>query len=184
MILRIAMVAASIMTCSMLAARAAGTGEHGSDTYTVAYVTTWSDAMQLGGQTTRLWEADGISTNNAGRPMFDDMGVHCFGLGQTISGVFSARGNCTHTDKDGNKIFEKFEINGPTGTVTFIGGTGKYQGITGTGSFTRQLVQSPDGHVLSLAHEKVDWKSSYAATPVSASPTLSPVRAHETNLAH
>jgi hypothetical protein len=163
MFLRIATVAASIMTCSALAASAAGTGEHGTDAFTVAYVTTWSDTMPLGSQTARLYESDGVSTNDAGRPMFNNMGVHCFGLGETVAGVYSGQGNCAHTDKDGDKIFDKFAVNGPAGTFTVIGGTGKYSGLTGTGSFTRQMVQSPDGHVLSLVHEKVDWKSETGA---------------------
>jgi hypothetical protein len=64
----------------------------------------------------------------------------------------------THTDKEGDLIFTTYEIKGAAGTHNFVGGTGKYSGITGTADFTLQRVRSPDGRLLSVVHEKANWK--------------------------
>ncbi len=158
MIFRVITVATSILALGTLAASAAGAGEQGTDSYTIAYVTTWTDTMPLGDRTIRISESDGISKNDAGHPMFDNMGVRCFSLSETVSGVPSAHGYCTHTDKDGDLIFTTYELKGAAGTHTFVGGTGKYSGITGTADFTRQVVRSPDGRSLIIVHEQANWK--------------------------
>jgi hypothetical protein len=158
MILRIVAIVTSIMALSALGASAAGSGEQGSDSYTITYVGTWADTMPLGDRTIRLSESAGISRNDAGHPMFDNMGVRCLGLYETVSGVLSAHGACSHTDKNGDQIYSTYEIKGPAGTHTFVGGTGKYSGITGTADFTRQVVRSPDGRALVIVHEKANWK--------------------------
>ena len=157
MIFEIIAVAASIMAMGTLEASAAGSGEQGSDSYTIEYVTTWTDTMPLGDKAIRLSKSEGVSKNDAGHPMFDNMGARCFSLSETVSGVISAHGDCAQTDKNGDQIYSSFEIKGAAGTLTFVGGTGKYSGITGTGDFTRQVIRSPDGRLMSLVREKANW---------------------------
>src|ERR1700739_4314502 len=99
MILRIIAVVTSIMALGALGASAAGSGEQGSDSYTVVFVATRTDTMPLGDRTVSLREIEGISTNDAGHPMFNNMGLRCFSLSETVSGVNSAHGDCTFTDK-------------------------------------------------------------------------------------
>lgn len=48
-----------------------------------------------------------------------------------IAGAYTDSGTCTETGKDGDKTFVTY---GPE-TFTYVGGTGKYKGITGGGTF-------------------------------------------------
>jgi hypothetical protein len=49
----------------------------------------------------------------------------------------------TFTLPDGSKIFAKYEVtepgDKPKGKITFTGGTGKYEGITGTGTYSAKF---------------------------------------------
>ena len=45
------------------------------------------------------------------------------------------------------------------GTITFVGGTGKFVGITGTGEFTRHSLRAPaKGVFASFSVSKASWK--------------------------
>ena len=64
-------------------------------------------------------------------------------------------GACTETDSDGDKVFSTFD----TGAHTLIGGTGKYQGISGTAPFTVSPLPSPGQGLGAIAVEhKVTWQ--------------------------
>ena len=59
----------------------------------------------------------------------------------TFEAGFHASGPCTYADPDGDLIFSTFDIRGgggkaPAGTKEYIGGTGKYVGLTGHATFT------------------------------------------------
>jgi hypothetical protein len=62
-------------------------------------------------------------------------------------GVVHEVGSCTYFDADGDKIFENYEVSlkdssdRTPGTVHITGGTGKYQGITGTLAVTVEVLQ-------------------------------------------
>lgn len=54
----------------------------------------------------------------------------CLGQDAMIAGAYVTSGTCTETDTDGDKIFLTYNMEG----FTYVGGTGKYKGITGGGT--------------------------------------------------
>jgi hypothetical protein len=82
-------------------------------------------------------EYDGAVYNADGKPFLDRARYQVVGFGDT--GV-TRDGYKTFTDADGSKVFGKYtvtEVKMPDvrGTFEFAGGTGKYEGITGNGTF-------------------------------------------------
>lgn len=68
-----------------------------------------------------------------------------------VDGAIADSGFIISTLTSGDKIFMKYSASGkmgkPTvakGTFTYVGGTGKLAGITGSGEFTRYSLQPPD----------------------------------------
>ncbi|MFO1037688.1 MAG: hypothetical protein U1E45_12640 [Geminicoccaceae bacterium] len=76
--------------------------------------------------------------------LLDHMAGRCMMAGPSNSktGAYKLSGRCTYTDADGDMIFAEDEEVGPSATETakgsakFLGGTGKYAGITGGYEFT------------------------------------------------
>jgi hypothetical protein len=101
-------------------------------------------------------EGFGITRNTSGQKSFDNMSVHCVFYYGEHGGKGDAKGACTETDADGDKVFTTFVV----GTHTLIGGTGKYKGITGAASFTvNPHLQPPAaGTVAVEVDHKVTWK--------------------------
>ena len=68
------------------------------------------------------------------------------------------------TDPDGDKVFATWKGSGnlgkdAKGTYTYVGGTGKYEGITGGGEFTRSGLQPPSKGVwAAITLFKGNWK--------------------------
>jgi len=82
-----------------------------------------------------------------------------------VKGVYkNDSGLISYTRPDGDKIFLTYKCSGTMGksakgTVTFVGGTGKFVGITGTGEFTRHSLRPPaKGVFASFAVSKASWK--------------------------
>jgi hypothetical protein len=72
---------------------------------------------------------------------------------------YAFTGTCIQTDGDGDKIFMTYE--GPeTGTIEWIGGTGKYQDIVGKGTWS--VVDAPGNNAQLFAFTfsyDVNWTS-------------------------
>ena len=84
-----------------------------------------------------LTEYDGAVYNGDGKPFLDKARYQVVSFGDT-AGFRS--GYKTFTDADGSKVFAKytvteFKMPEARGTFEFTGGTGKYEGITGNGTF-------------------------------------------------
>jgi len=82
-------------------------------------------------------EQDGAIHNADGKPFLDKARYQVVSVVDT--GVIRG-GYKTFTEADGSKVFAKytvteFKLPEVNGTFEFTGGTGKYQGITGNGSF-------------------------------------------------
>ena len=83
----------------------------------------------------------GPFTNDAGAGFLHNSAWVCPGVNDLVSGVtVAAHGYCIVTDADGDKVFESWYGKGSapgkgTGQFTWTGGTGKYHGITGGGTF-------------------------------------------------
>jgi hypothetical protein len=128
----------------------------GSATYVAYYLNHELTQIDMNDQgTSSLIEGFGITRNMSGQKLFDRMSVHCIFYEQARDGQYSEAGACTEIDPDGDKINLTFQ----TGTQTLIGGTGKYKGITGSGTFTGHPLRAPAAgtHAVELNHT-VTWK--------------------------
>jgi len=156
-----AAVAAALALASAPAPAALGaefpkSGQAEFDTYG-----TWRDlsimSTSLGKQYAE--EGHGITRNAAGGGPFDEMAVHCLGLRTSVPPSSTGRWTCTLVDADGDAALTTAIRDGDTRTFSFIGGTGKYQGITGGGSFQgRQLHDAVGGQRAFVVRHRVKWE--------------------------
>jgi len=100
-------------------------------------------------------ELTGITVNPDGEPYFHNMVVHCLASIRVVKGEQDLYGACKETDKDGDYTSTTFDSK----AHYFIGGTGKYQGITGEAPFTVEALPAPGEGLgaLIIPHE-VTWK--------------------------
>ena len=100
-------------------------------------------------------ELVGITRNPDGEPYFDNLVVRCLASIRVVNGKQDLYGACRETDQDGDYTSTTFDSK----AHYFIGGTGKYKGITGTAPFTVQALPAPDEGLgaLVIPHE-VSWK--------------------------
>ena len=88
-------------------------------------------------------EAVGTTQNMKGEKMLDKMAARCLALNVQSGDKKYIDGACVLADADGDKIFSTFDTRDvdksqsdmSCGTHIITGGTGKYQGITGTEPF-------------------------------------------------
>ena len=68
----------------------------------------------------------------------DHVALHCWGFSETANGTMTQHGYCLGTDPSGDQIASRFagekatQYKGMKGTNTFISGTGKFAGVSGT----------------------------------------------------
>jgi hypothetical protein len=80
-------------------------------------------------------ECTGIVKTLDGSKLLDNLAIRCQEDAKARPEGYAFTGTCIHTDADGDKLFMTYE--GPeTGTVALIGGTGKYKGIAGSGTWS------------------------------------------------
>jgi hypothetical protein len=101
-------------------------------------------AMRLGKDRLQLsYDVMGVSTSPTGEGLLHNASMHCVGGMHVVNGTFDDEsGSCVYTRPDGDQVFTRHKAAGKMGveakgTVTYVGGTGKMAGITGTGEFTR-----------------------------------------------
>ena len=88
------------------------------------------------------YEGAGILANDSGKGFLHNAGSHGLGQLHAVNGVKELEtGFYVYTDADGDKVYLTFDWKGiafksSDGTGTFVGGTGKYTGITGGGKMT------------------------------------------------
>jgi len=93
------------------------------------------------GETAAINEQTYIYTNDAGSGFLHRATGRCLVSTTYSNAGFHALGPCTYADPDGDLIFSTFDLRGtgnepPAGTKEYIGGTGKYAGLTGHATFT------------------------------------------------
>ena len=101
-------------------------------------------------------ELVGITENPDGKPYFNNMVVHCLvSILKVKDGSQQLSGACRETDQDGDSTSTTFDSK----AHYYIGGTGKYKGITGTAPFTVTALPAPGEGLgaLIIPHE-VTWK--------------------------
>lgn len=71
------------------------------------------------------------------------LSLECSGRWEVRARVAQHRGECTLRDAAGNQIHQTEQATPQAYTWTFIGGTGKFAGIHGSGTLERLLQQAP-----------------------------------------
>ena len=140
-------------------AQAAELPKQGEDSYTTDYIVTSMKMTKFGDRAVTQIEFAGISHNDNGGEMFDKLGARCVGFSENGVG----HGDCVDVDKDGDQIFTTYEVpegsgKPGTGVHQYVGGTGKYTGITGQADLTTIPVKSSDGTLMFVVPHKASWK--------------------------
>ena len=95
-----------------------------------------------------LAEFYGATKNDAGSGIFDNMSFNCaFSIEVPKMPSTEGSGYCTFTDKDGDTVTFRAIAKGTLGvgsdaTYKFVNGTGKYDGITGRGTYQTTNVKA------------------------------------------
>jgi hypothetical protein len=94
-------------------------------------------------------ECTGIVKTRDGSQLLDNLAIRCIEDAKVRPEAYAYTGACIQTDDDGDKIFMSYE--GPEGgTIEWIGGTGKYQDITGKGAWS--VVDAPGNNAQLFAY--------------------------------
>ena len=106
---------------------------NGETSYATHYTGRVIDTEYLGnGVSESLVAMTGVSRNAVGQPAFDAMNANCLMLSAIIGGKPRRYGACTQTDRDGDHAFTSFD----GAAFKLIGGTGKYNGISGSALYS------------------------------------------------
>jgi hypothetical protein len=80
-------------------------------------------------------ECTGIVKTRDGSKLLDNLAIRCLEEAKARPEGYAFTGTCIQTDGDGDKLFMTYE--GPEGgDIALLGGTGKYQDITGKGNWS------------------------------------------------
>ncbi len=113
---------------------------------TVQHTTKW-EQINVGDEkdhVVALWEAKGIVSNKEGKTFCDGWISYSQGIYDVSPKTGPiANGYNTFIDKDGDKIFTKWDQKGLLGTWISIKGTGKFEGIKGKGTWSWVPVADP-----------------------------------------
>jgi hypothetical protein len=78
-------------------------------------------------------ECSGIVKNLDSQKQPDNLAIHCLEATSARPEAYKYSGTCVQTDGDGDKLFMTYE-GSKSGQIKWIGGTGKYKDISGSGS--------------------------------------------------
>ena len=132
--------------------------KEGIDSYTHTLVVTFVSPMKVGDRALIISEQNGVSLNDNGRTMFNNMGTRCVSLEEIDGSGRRAQGGCTFTDNDGDQLMLTLDRRGEAGNATLVSGTGKFAGISGTGEYTHRLIKADDKFPRVVVSAKVYWK--------------------------
>ncbi len=102
-------------------------------------------------------ECNGIVRTRDGSKLLDNLAIRCLEEARARPDGYKFFGTCVQTDADGDKIFMTYE--GPeSGPVEWIGGTGKYAGVAGSGTWS---VADAPGNSSSLFAFTLSYEASW-----------------------
>jgi hypothetical protein len=108
-------------------------GEAKLAAYTVCRSLAIIDMGTAGSQSSA--DCSGIVKSVAGPSPLDNLAIRCLEESTARVAGYRFDGTCVETDADGDKIYMTYT--GPeSGPVTLIGGSGKYENISGEGTWT------------------------------------------------
>lgn len=107
----------------------------------------------------------GVTMNDAGQGFFHDASSRCVGGLSVVKGEFdNEQGMCVVIDRDGDQAFLRYTGTCRVGaaakiTGSYVGGTGKYAGLTGTWENTRtQARPTMEGTTHSISKGSFTYK--------------------------
>ncbi|MEZ5728135.1 MAG: hypothetical protein R3E48_09180 [Burkholderiaceae bacterium] len=95
------------------------------------------------GQVFLTYDVTGLFRSNTPGGAFDATSFECVGSVEYLNGVPSEVGHCVSVDRDGDKTWGRSLRSKTEDNWVFIGGTGKYAGITGTLKRDRRVQGRP-----------------------------------------
>ena len=129
------------------------------------YATGTSKALPMGEERMHVtYEGTGIYVSDIEEGFLNNASQHFLGALHAVKGAFEESGFMVSTVPDGDKVFATWKGSGnlgkdAKGTYTYVGGTGKYTGITGGGEFTRSNLQpAAKGVWAAITLFKGNWK--------------------------
>jgi hypothetical protein len=153
--LRMAFLLATLPLITSVPAIAADYPKSGEAEYDTYYVFENLVTMDSGAGIGGIDEFTGITRNVKGEELFNDMSVHCLVHWTLIGDKWDGSGSCVETDGDGDNVFTTFDAN----AHYFVGGTGKYKGITGEAPYTFvELHKTVGGRSPAIVNHKASWK--------------------------
>jgi hypothetical protein len=87
-------------------------------------------------------ECNGIVKTLESQKMPDNLAIHCLEDTSTRPNEYRYSGTCVQTDGDGDKLFMTYD-GSQSGQIKWIGGTGKYKDVSGSG--TLGVTAAPGG---------------------------------------
>ena len=138
----------------------------GTAKFQVSYVQ-WAPAREIAlGEAAGVGASEfvGITRNVEGKGWFDRMTEHCVGQYRWGDGNrLPGSGTCLYLDADGDQVMVNWLLTAPyVGTKEVVGGTGKYLGITGKGTFAgTPLKASVHGMDLFVTDVTLDFNFSH-----------------------
>jgi hypothetical protein len=133
-----------VVRASVAAAAAAGmvalpgVAAAGAAPFDMTSCVVWKIAQITAGEelTINGVEGIGIAQSRHDNQAFDNTTVHCVALVKVVPGSAVIEGYCKHLDLDGDIAVGRYVRDGTgKGTWEFLHGTGKWQGITGGGTY-------------------------------------------------
>ena len=110
------------------------------------------------------YEVSGVFVSDTGKGLLHNASMHVLGALHAVKGAYKDSGFMVLTRPDGDKVFATYEGSGTVGksskgTLTYVGGTGKFVGIQGSGEFTRYMLRPPaKGMIAAFSVSKTNWE--------------------------
>jgi len=162
---------ASIVVLALVIAYAPGASaemaKEGSGASELAYHGIFKMLSMGRGLVQMNYEVFGVNTGASPESPLYMTTSHCLGSFYAVKGVYEDDfGFCVYVRPDGDKVFMTYEAKGVLGEkggkgkFTFVGGTGKCEGITGGGEFDRLpgFQSGVKGNFYGMNKGKAHWK--------------------------
>jgi len=123
-------------------------------------------ALPMGKELVQMnYEGHSVTVSDTGKGLLHNATAHVVGGMLIKKGIYeNDTGLLSFTRPDGDKVFATYKASGTVGksakgTATYVGGTGKFEGITSTTEFNRYSLRPPaKGFFGSFSISKSTWK--------------------------
>ena len=111
------------------------------------YITGTFKVLPMGKERLQMnYEGAGVIVDDTGKGISHNAAIYILGSLHAVKGTTEETGFMVITPTDGDKLYATYKASGTLGksakgTYTYVGGTGKYVGIEGSGEFTRYSFQ-------------------------------------------